>query len=287
MLRMPSPIRPADWEHFSIVRESLSLDRLHVAMVGRDRRQLLDYAAALAVTLAEQDGWHIEKYDPQRLEALIVDLMLNRFDAALRTVSGHRASPLPRPPGCVLFIPDALTIPRAAFMQLIRLAAGTRDHRLRLVALFPSDSPACEERISWMGSRVARWDLDDDAEMTYSAAWLAGTTGNSFKRGADSKRYRAPGKLLATGAAAVMLAMLALLPTTWRAIAGVSFDLPLTRQTNASDTRPTALAGTLGPESLPLTVAPVQGNPAHADRDTEHGLRSDSEDAAQTEALKP
>ena len=138
-----------------------------------------------------------------------------------------------------------------------------------------------------MGSRVARWDLDDDAEMTYSAAWLAGTTGNSFKPGASSKRYRAPGKLLATGAAAVMLAMLALLPTTWRAISGVSVDLPLTRQSNASDTRPTALAGTLGPESLPLTVAPVQGNPAHADRDTEHGLRSDSEDAAQTEALKP
>lgn len=85
---MSSPIRPADNEHFSIVRESLSLDGLHVAMVGHDRRQLLDYAAALAIVLAEQDGWHIEKYDPHRLENLIVDLMLNRFDAALRTVSG-------------------------------------------------------------------------------------------------------------------------------------------------------------------------------------------------------
>ena len=90
---MPSPIRPADWEHFSIVRESLSLDRLHVAMVGRTRRQLLDYAAGLAITLSEQDSWHVEKYDPQRLENLIVDLMLNRFDTALQTVSGHRTSP--------------------------------------------------------------------------------------------------------------------------------------------------------------------------------------------------
>jgi hypothetical protein len=181
MYRMPSPIRPADWEHFSIVRESLSLDRLHVAMVGRDRRQLLDYAAALAVSLAEQDGWHIEKYDPQRLETLIVDLMLNRFDAALQTVSGHRASTSHRPPGCVLFIPDPLTIPRAAFQQLIRLAGGTRDHRLRLVALFPSGGQACEERISWMGSRVARWDLDDDADDAYGPALFASTTGRTSK----------------------------------------------------------------------------------------------------------
>ena len=256
-------------------------------MAGRDRRQLLDYAAALAVTLAERDGWHIEKYDPQRLEALIVDLMLNRFDAALRTVSGHRASPSPRPPGCVLFIPDALTIPRAAFMQLIRLAAGTRDHRLRLVALFPSDGPACEERISWMGSRVARWDLDDDADTTYSPAWLAGTTGNSFNPGASSKRYRAPGRMLAAGAAAVMLAMLAVLPMTWPAIFGMSFDLPMASQPNASETRPTALAGTLGPESLPVTVTPVHGNQTNADSESEQGLRSDSEDATQTEALKP
>ncbi len=280
---MPSPIRPADWEHFSIVRESLSLDRLHVAMVGRDRRQLLDYAAALAVSLAEQDGWHIEKYDPQRLETLIVDLMLNRFDAALQTVSGHRASPSHRPPGCVLFIPDPLTIPRAAFQQLIRLAGGTRDHRLRLVALFPSGGQACEERISWMGSRVARWDLDDDADDARSPALFASTTGRTSKPVPNSKRYRAPGRLLAAGAVASVLAVL---PMIWPAISDTQFELPMHSQSDGSDKGATALAGTLGPESLPRTVAPVHGNPTHADSEAEHGLRSDVDEATQTEALE-
>ena len=281
---MPSPIRPADWEHFSIVRESLSLDRLHVAMVGRNRRQLLDYAAALAITLSEKDGWHIEKYDPQRLENLIVDLMLNRFDTALQTVSGHPSRPSPSPSGCVLFIPDALTIPRATFQQLVRLATGTRDHRLRLVALFPSDSKAYEERIALMGTRVARWDLDDDTAITTAHAFLAGTTGHTFKPVTNGTRHRKSARLLAAGAVA---AVLAVLPMMWSAMSGISFDLPMDGQTNTQGDHSTALAGTLGPDSLPATVKPVHDKGHDADSQTEQTVRSDLEDAAQAEALRP
>ena len=281
---MPSPIRPADWEHFSIVRESLSLDRLHVAMVGRNRRQLLDYAAALAITLSEKDGWHIEKYDPQRLENLIVDLMLNRFDTALQTVSGHPSRPSPRPSGCVLFIPDALTIPRATFQQLVRLATGTSDHRLRLVALFPSDSQACEERIALMGTRVARWDLDDDTAITTAHAFLAGTTGHTFKHVTNGTRHRKSARLLAAGAVA---AVLAVLPMMWSAMSGISFDLPMDGQTNTQGDHSTALAGTLGPDSLPATVKPVHDKGHDAGSQTEQTVRSDLEDVAQAEALRP
>lgn len=284
---MPSPIRPADWEHFSIVRESLSLDRLHVAMVGRNRRQLLDYAATLAITLSEQDGWHIEKYDPQRLENLIVDLMLNRFDTALKTVSGHPSRPSPRQPGCVLFIPDALTIPRATFQQLVRLAAGTRDHRLRLVALFPSDSQACEERIALMGTRVARWDLDDDTAITADRAFFAGTMGHTTKPVNTANRHRKPARLFAAGSLAAMLAVLAVLPMMWPAMSGISFELPMDGQARTQGERPTALAGTLGPDSLPATVTPLPSKESDADSQTEQTVRSDLEDAAQAEALRP
>jgi hypothetical protein len=285
---MPSPIRPADWEHFSIVRESLSLDRLHVAMVGRNRRQLLDYAATLAITLSEQDGWHIEKYDPQRLENLIVDLMLNRFDTALQTVSGHRTSPSPRRPGCVLFIPDAMTISRATFQQLVRLAAGTRDNRLRLVALFPSDSQACEERIALMGTRVARWDLDDDTAITADHAFFAGTMGHTLKPVNTAKRHRKPAGLLAAGAVAAMLAVLAVLPMMRPAMSGIPFELPMDGQTRTQGERPTALAGTLGQDSLPATVKPLHSKESDTDNSqTEQTVRSDLEDAAQAEALRP
>jgi hypothetical protein len=159
-------------------------------MVGRDRGQLLDYAAALAVTLSEKDGWHVEKYEPDRLETLIVDLMLNRFDAALQTVSGHRALPSRRPSGCVLFIPEAQAIPRATFQQLVRLSAGTRDHRLRLVALFPGSSQACAERISWMGGQVARWDLDDDPRGASADALFADARARAHTPTIAGKHYR-------------------------------------------------------------------------------------------------
>jgi hypothetical protein len=269
---MSTPIRPADWEHFSIVRESLCLDRLHVAMVGRDRGQLLDYAATLAVTLSEQDGWHIEKYDPDRLETLIVDLMLNRFDAALQTVAGHRASPSARSLGCVLFIPEAQAIPRATFQQLVRLAAGTRNHRLKLVALFTGSGQASLERISWMGAQVARWDLDDDAAPASNHAFFTGAMPHARTPPTTIKNYRHTGRLLAGATVAVALAVLTQI---WPAVSGVSFNLPFTAQTLDQDKPSTALAGTLGPESRPISAPLTRdtGNdvdPNVNDRTNEH-----------------
>ena len=261
---MPSPIRPADREHFSIVRESLSLDRLHVAMVGRDRGQLLDYAAALAVTLSEKDGWHVEKYEPDRLETLIVDLMLNRFDAALQTVSGHRALPSRRPPGCVLFIPEAQAIPRATFQQLVRLSAGTRDHRLRLVALFPGSSQACAERISWMGGQVARWDLDDDPRGASADALFADARARAHTPTIAGKHYRHTARLVAGATVALVMGVLTV---TWPTISGISFDLPMNVQAPAQDKPTTALAGTLGPESLPISAPAGHDKVNDADHD--------------------
>lgn len=288
---MPTPIRPADWEHFSIVRESLCLDRLHVAMVGRDRGQLLDYAATLAVTLSEQDGWHIEKYDPARLETLIVDLMLNRFDAALQTVSGHRASLSARSPGCVLFIPEAQAIPRATFQQLVRLAAGTRDHRLRLVALFPGSGQTSLERISWMGTQVARWDLDDDAAPASAQAFFTGAMACARTPPTAVKHYRHTGRLLTGAMVAVTLAVLTLM---WPAISGISFDFPVTAQTRMQDKPATALAGTLGPESLPTSAPLTRHTVDDVDADvhqkaiqhTEHSAGSDNSRVDQPEAVE-
>ena len=293
---MPSPIRPADREHFSIVRESLSLDRLHVAMVGRDRGQLLDYAAALAVTLAEKDGWHVEKYEPDRLETLIVDLMLNRFDAALQTVSGQRALPSRRPPGCVLFIPEAQAIPCATFKQLVRLSAGTRDHRLRLVAIFSGRSQACAERISWMGGQVARWDLDDDAGGASAHALLPDEKARLKAKAkahtptlAD-KHYRTTARLLAGATAALVLVVLT---AVWPTISGISLELPMNVETPAQDKATTTLAGTLGPESLPISAPPVRDKGNDADhhtvysvnQQTRHDTNSDNGSVPKTEVI--
>ncbi len=293
---MPSLIRPADWEHFSIVRESLSLDRLHVAMVGRDRGQLLDYAAALAVALSEQDGWHVEKYEPDRLETLIVDLMLNRFDAALQTVSGHRALPTRRPPGCVLFIPEAQAVPRAAFQQLIKLATGMRDHRLRLVALFPGSSQVCRERMAWMGEQVARWDLDDDAGGTSVASLFAGVGASSRAPPPPGKYYRSPRRSLARATVTVaMVLALGVLTTMWPVISDFSFNQPMRVQTPAPDKPATTIAGTLGPDTLPISAPPERdkGNDADLEADptdhqhTAHSTSSDNNSVGKTEAGGP
>ncbi len=166
---MSIPVRARDEEHFAIVRDSLARDGLHVAMVAHDRDRLQSYAGTLARTLAGQRGLRVEAYHASRLESLVVDVMLNRFDAALSDISGNTRphvqglSASPALPGCVLFIPEAQSLPRAEFRQLLRIAAGLRRNGLRLVALFDASHPACDERIAELGSQVARWDLDDEA----------------------------------------------------------------------------------------------------------------------------
>lgn len=190
---MSISIRAGDREHFALVRESLASDGLHVAMVAHDRRRLQDYAAALAGALARDEGLRVEAYSPSRLEALIVDLTLHRFDAALSGISGtgrpRRAGQARSPgrPGCVLFIPDAQRLPRAEFLQLVRVASGTRGNGLRLVALFNCSQPAeCNERIAAMGAQLARWDLDDDDDDDAIDAH------RSERRGTPAGRSRQP-----------------------------------------------------------------------------------------------
>lgn len=204
---MSTPVRNQDMEHFAIVRDSLARDGLHVAMAARDRGRLQDYAGALARELAGLAGLRIEAYNPSRLESIVVDLMLHRFDAALSEISGaaHGPSgsfgpgfhPVVSRPGCVLFIPDAHALPRAEYRQLLRIAAGTRRNGLRLVALFDAESPACDERIAELGAQVARWDLDDDPDTDRERAsgpWRRGRAAAAAQSGATPS----PSSLLLT-----------------------------------------------------------------------------------------
>ena len=138
-----------------------------------------------------------------------------------------------------------------------------------------------------MGSRVARWDLDDDTAITADHAYFAGTMGHTLKPETTAKPHRKPARLLATGAVAAMLAVLAVLPMMWPAVSGISFELPSNAQARTQGERPTALAGTLGPDSLPATVTPLHSKENDTDSQTEQTVRSDLEDAAQAEALRP
>ncbi len=234
---MSTSVRTQDMAHFAIVRDSLARDGLHVAMTAHDRRQLQGYAGALARALAGQAGLRVEAYDPSRLESVVVDLMLHRFDAALSDISapgpsgGHGTGfhAVASRPGCVLFITDAHALPRAEFRQLLRIAAGTRRNGLRLVTLFDADSPACDERIAEMGAQVARWDLDDEAgaDLIHAAdPWRHGRAARAARSGtATPSAAPLPAMRLITGtarslarngnrwlAAACAAAILALLP---------------------------------------------------------------------------
>lgn len=212
---MSTPIRAADGEHFAIVRDSLASDGLHLAMVARDRRLLQDYAAELARTLARDDDLRVEAYDASRLESLIVELTLERFDGALSRIAGEGRSPerglsaAPDRPDCVLFIPDAQQLPRAELNTLLRLAAGTRHNRLRLVAMFHSRHTGdCDQRIAAMGKQLARWDLDEEASEEAQAEAAASHPARAGgRRGLSGNR-----QVWRTALAAVMIAGLAILP---------------------------------------------------------------------------
>lgn len=240
---MSTPVRAQDREHFSLVQESLARDGLHVAMVARDRRRLQDYAGSLARALAGQDGLRVEAYNPTRLESLVVDLMLHRFDAALSDISSTSRIQLAglhgmaSRPGCVLFIPEAHALPRAEFRQLLRIAAGTRRNGLRLVALFDASSPACDERIAEMGTQIACWDLDDDADADADAgadrtAWQARRSHDADAASAgfaDRARIPALPSLSLTSLSSIprMSRRLAVNRGRWLAAAGVAAMLAL------------------------------------------------------------
>lgn len=158
-----SPLVPAaDREQLSRVRASLAQDGLDLAMIGHDRDQLLLYAAEIATGLAKQGGWQVEKYDASRLETLLADLVLARFDGALQSLAGHvatEASPSPR--ACLVFIPDAQNLSTNELGQLLRLMRGTGHSALRVVTLFTGSPGSCEAKLTAVGPRVARWYLDE------------------------------------------------------------------------------------------------------------------------------
>lgn len=166
---MAHPIPANDRKHFAAVQQALAEDGLHVAMVSADGAKLKAYAGALARAIAGRRGWHVEAYRASRLESIVADLMLHRFDAALSRISGASSgqirspSQAPEPPGYVLFVPDAQALPVPEFSQLVRIACSTQ--QLRLVALFDDSRPcACDAHVRAMGPRVAHWSLDEDGD---------------------------------------------------------------------------------------------------------------------------
>ncbi len=215
---MAQPIPAHDQEHFAAVQRALVADGLHLAMVSGDCSRLSTYAGALARALAQSHGWRVEAYQARRLEAIVADLMLSRFDAALSRISaasaGRTAVPEGSPDerGCVLFIPDAHALPPQEFDQILRLATGTR--LLRLVALFDG-SRAGETgiRMRRMGDHVACWTLDDENDD--AAAGPARQRGCSDA--APPARAIVPSRLQVGGMLAMAALLLALLPAApWR-----------------------------------------------------------------------
>ncbi len=194
-----SPLVPAaDREQLSRVRASLAQDGLDLAMIGRDREQLSVYAAAVATGLAEQGGWHVEKLDPSRLETLLADLVLARFDGALQSLTEHAVTPRTRSPRAYLvFIPNAQDLSAAELRHLLRLMRGTGHSALRVVTLFTGSASSCEQKLSALGPKVARWYLDEapgdeaDDDLVLSAGERGASKPTASKHTASE---RAPSK---------------------------------------------------------------------------------------------
>ena len=210
----------ADREQLSRVRASLAQDGLDLAMVGRDRQQLLKLAAAIALELGEQAGWRVEKYDPSGFEHLLADLMLARFDTALQRLAGSHSTLEPRlTTGVVLFIPQAELMTPQQLAQLLRLLRGTGHPQLRLVALFACSAGACERHIAVLGKRAARWYLDDEPEHlpgfeTSTHAAVVPPARSSLQRRAARPHLRTPARAGIALAVGISVALL-LGPTLW------------------------------------------------------------------------
>ncbi|MCX7215985.1 MAG: hypothetical protein NTZ96_06590 [Burkholderiales bacterium] len=254
-----SPLVPAaDREHLSRVRASLAQDGLDLAMIGHDRLQLLAYAAAIATGLADQGGWQVLKYDPTQLETLLADLTLARFDGALQTLSGQAARQHDRPlHNCLLFIPDAQNLPPTQLRQLLRLLNGTGHRRLRIVALFSSSALACEAQVAELGTRVARWYLDEAPGHLSDHAVLSATPNHSTRSARRQRsplsRQHKPVRASFTLAASLMLALL-FGPTLWPGKDEVARLFTQTLFSSPTGTNPSAATSTLA--GVPVFLPP-------------------------------
>lgn len=254
-----SPLVPAaDREHLSRVRASLTQDGFDLAMIGHDRLQLLAYAAAIATGLADQGGWQVLKYDPTQLETLLADLMLARFDGALQTLSGQASRQHDQPlPNCLLFIPDAQNLPPTQLRQVLRLLRGTGHRRLRIVALFSSSALACEAQIAELGTRVARWYLDEAPSHLPDHAMLTVTSHHSTRSARRQRpplsRQHKPVRAGFTVAASLILALL-LGPTLWPGKDEVARLFTQTLSLSPANISPTSASSTLA--GVPVFLPP-------------------------------
>lgn len=221
---MAYPISDDDRAHFAAVQQALVADGLHLAIASADHERLNAYAGALARTLAQVHGWRVEAYQASKLESIVADLMLSRFDAALARISTTRQVPgafraATRERGLVLFIPDAQMLPLRELEQLTRIAAGTR--MLRLVALFSGAPPLPgDARLRALGARLALWDLDDAPQPSPSPYRRAEQRRQplELQPNAPQREQSRPSRLKLTGMiASAALLLLALLPAApWR-----------------------------------------------------------------------
>ncbi len=245
-----SPLVPAaDREHFSRVRASLTQDGFDLAMIGHDRLQLLAHAAVIATELADQGDWQVQKYDPTQLETLLADLTLARFDGALQTLAGQADRQHGRPlHNCVLFIADAQNLPPTQLRRLLRLLHGTGHRRLRIVALFSSGALACEAQVAELGTRVARWYLDEAPSHLPDHAMLPAPSHHSTR---SARRKRSPlsdePKPVRTGFTLAASLMLALLfgPTLWPGTDEVARLFTQTLSLSPTNTNPASATSTL------------------------------------------
>jgi len=217
----------ADREQLSRVRASLAQDGLDLAMVGRDRQQLLKLAAAVALELGEQAGWRVEKYDPSVFEHLLADLTLARFATALQRLAGTQATLEPQlTTGVVLFIPQAESMTRQQLTQLLRLLRGTGHPQLRVAALFAASVGKCESQIAALGTRAAHWYLDEEPDhvpgfqpITHSEAQPRAKRSRQHRP--TRSQQRAPTRAGAALAIGISVA-LALGPTLWPSSAQIA-----------------------------------------------------------------
>lgn len=210
-----------DREQLAIVRQSLADEVLHVAVWSADRDKLQRCAGELARELALRHGLRVESYQAGRLETIVADLMLQRFDTALSRISAPAHTiRLPAAPGaragCVLFIPQAQAMPPAELARLVRIAAGAG--QLRLVALFNCRCGSeTEARLTLLGPNLARWELDEDEASSSMPVLAPHSVTASAATGPDARNVparKAAGRWprVAVGTAGLLLALLALLP---------------------------------------------------------------------------
>ncbi len=132
--------------------------------------------------------------------------------------------------------------------RLLRLLHGTGHRRLRIVALFSSGALACEAQVAELGTRVARWYLDEAPSHLPDHAMLPAPSHHSTR---SARRKRSPlsdePKPVRTGFTLAASLMLALLfgPTLWPGTDEVARLFTQTLSLSPTNTSPASATSTL------------------------------------------